>query len=130
MSDDIKRIDIKEWRAQGYLQEVNRLFFHPLGLALEVVTEDCGKCEGAGQDAGTPCDECGGDGKTERLGGIWDEREDPEGFLFGPGELDPEKIEFVKAEFEKRMGHRETLLAPGRNFQFPGDNLETEPDAS
>jgi hypothetical protein len=36
---DIKRIDIADFRAAGYL-EANRLFFHPLGLALEVVVED------------------------------------------------------------------------------------------
>ena len=36
MSDDIKRIDIAEFRRLGLLQEANRRFFHPLGLALEV----------------------------------------------------------------------------------------------
>lgn len=65
--DDIKRIDIAEFREFGYLQEVNRLFFHPLGLALEVVREDDG---------------------TERLGGVWDYRDDPEGIRFGDGVQD------------------------------------------
>lgn len=36
IDDNINRIDIKEFRELGYLQEVNRLFFHRLGLALEV----------------------------------------------------------------------------------------------
>lgn len=31
-----KRMNIKEFREEGYLQEVNRQFFHPLGLALEL----------------------------------------------------------------------------------------------
>ena len=38
--NDVKRIDIKEFRAKGFLQEVNREFFHPLGLALEVIIND------------------------------------------------------------------------------------------
>lgn len=37
MADDIKRIDAAEFQAEGYLQEVNRRFLHPLGLALEAV---------------------------------------------------------------------------------------------
>lgn len=42
MSDDIKRMPIKEFRGAGYLHEVNRLVLHPLGLAMEVqvVKED------------------------------------------------------------------------------------------
>lgn len=58
----IKRINIKEFRAFGYLQEVNRLFLHPLGLALEVVVDE--------------------DDGSEKLGGIWDYRDDPEGLIF------------------------------------------------
>ena len=33
---DIERISIQEFRDKGYLQETNRQFLHPLGLALEV----------------------------------------------------------------------------------------------
>lgn len=62
MSNNIKYIDIKEFREFGFLQELNRHFLHPLGMALEVIIEDDG---------------------TERLGGIWDYRDDPEGMLFG-----------------------------------------------
>ena len=58
---DIKRIDIKEFREQGYLQEANRRFFHPLGLALEVVVDD---------------------GRNEKLGGVWDYREDDQGVYY------------------------------------------------
>lgn len=57
----VSRMDIAEFRQRGYLQEANRLFFHPLGLALEVIIELDG---------------------SERLGGIWDYRDDPEGVLF------------------------------------------------
>ena len=58
---DIKRMDITEFRELGFLQEVNRRFLHPLGLALEVVLEPDG---------------------TEHLGGVWDYRDDPEGMIF------------------------------------------------
>ena len=58
----IKRMNLNEFQKEGYLQEVNRLFFHPLGLALEVVVNN--------------------DGEIESLGGIWDYRADPEGMLF------------------------------------------------
>jgi len=58
----IKRMNIKEFRELGFLQEANRLFFHPLGLALEVIIED--------------------DSGETRLGGIWDYRDDPEGIFF------------------------------------------------
>lgn len=57
-----KRMTVKEFREQGYLQEVNRLFLHPLGLALEVVKEDDG---------------------SERFGEVWDERDDDEGIIYG-----------------------------------------------
>ena len=60
--DTVKRMDIKEFRELGYLQELNRRFLHPLGLALEVVHHDDG---------------------TEVLGGIWDYRDDEEGIRFG-----------------------------------------------
>ncbi len=62
MSDEIKRIDVAEFQAEGYLQEVNRRFLHPLGLALEVLRHDDG---------------------TVALGGVWDYRDDPEGMAFG-----------------------------------------------
>ena len=57
----IKYMDIKEFVELGYLQEANRKFFHPLGLALEATK--------------------GEDGNWF-LSGVWDYREDPEGNLF------------------------------------------------
>ncbi len=74
MSRDIKRIDPKEFQEFGYLQEVNRQFLHPLGLALEVII--------------------GEDNKVS-LGGIWDCRDDPLGILFADGQLDKEKTSRV-----------------------------------
>ncbi len=70
MSDEIKYIDIGEFCERGYLQEANRQFFHPLGLALEVTVEEDG---------------------SARLGGVWDYREDPEGIVFdGPADYGPD----------------------------------------
>ncbi len=71
MNDNIKRMDVKEFREMGLLAEVNRTFFHPLGLALEVSVEDDG---------------------TESLGGIWDYREDPEGILYSEKNFPDERI--------------------------------------
>ena len=57
----IKQMSAKDFREQGFLRELNRLFLHPLGLALEVVVEDDG---------------------TERFGEVWDYRHEPEGLAF------------------------------------------------
>lgn len=85
---EINRIDIKEFREKGYLQEVNRRFLHPLGLALEIVIDDDG---------------------NEKLGGIWDYRDDTEGIYFDIQNSDTERInrfiensEFIEKEFEER----------------------------
>lgn len=73
---DVKRIDIKEFREKGYLQEVNRCFLHPLGLALEITIEEDG---------------------TEKLKGIWDYRDDEEGIHFGLKDSNEERIDhFLK----------------------------------
>lgn len=60
--NNIKKIDIKEFREKGYLQELNRQFLHPLGMALEIIQDE---------DTG-----------EEKLGGIWDYREDEKGIYF------------------------------------------------
>lgn len=89
---DIRRIDIKEFREKGFLQEANRQFFHPHGLALEVVVNEDG---------------------TEQLGGVWDYRDDAEGIIFG-APLTPEmrrKRDIVAAEHERHREARCRLLA-------------------
>lgn len=92
MSKEIKRIDIKEFRESGYLQELNRKFLHPLGLALEIITEEDG---------------------TEKLGGIWDYRDDAEGIIYDLKKSSKERKEafvrkatFVQNELEKRSKTR------------------------
>jgi len=93
---EIKRMDIKEFRRKGYLQEINRMFLHPLGLALEINLNVDG---------------------SETLGGIWDYREDKEGIYFDVANSDEERLEwfkekaqFVKDEFLNRYDDREDKL--------------------
>ncbi len=65
----MKWMNVSEFVAFGYLQEVNRQFLHPLGLALAVATLEDG---------------------TVKLAGIVDYRDDPEGMVFeglGPAEI-------------------------------------------
>lgn len=91
-----KYIDIKEFREAGYLQELNRQFLHPLGLALEVVQETDG---------------------TESIGGIWDYREDAEGMYYDLKNSADARIEkfsdnllFIEREKFKRKNAREKLF--------------------
>ena len=82
MGDQIKKINLTEFRDFGFLQEVNRLFFHPLGLALEVRAKST--------------DEEHTKYEVRSLGGVWDYREDAEGVLFGIGMIDQDKIDRVE----------------------------------
>ena len=84
-----KTINIQEFQRLGYLQEVNRRFFHPLGLALAVDDPE--------------------DGTSWTLGSIWDEREDPEGWFFDTSTLDQGKADFIDAEIKKRRKVRESV---------------------
>lgn len=90
MSDtDIRLMDLNEFRDEGFLQEVNRLFFHPRGLALCVDYDDDTQ-------------------QVTGLAGIWDYRDDPEGIIFGAGVIDPEKIAKVERQ---RQVHHSTRIA-------------------
>ena len=87
----INYMDLDEFRDLGYLQEVNRQFFHPLGLAL-VWNED--------------------DDGTITLSGVWDDRDDPEGWYMETSKRDERgaeearKAAFIAAEREKRVEAR------------------------
>jgi len=96
MEDTIKRIDIKEFREKGYLQEINRRFLHPLGLALEVEIADDG---------------------SEHLSGVWDYRDDSEGIHYDISNSNSdrkerfiEKKNFIDAEFETKSNTRKEIL--------------------
>ena len=90
MKDKIKRIDIKEFREFGFLQELNRQFLHPMGLALEVVKDDNG---------------------NEVLGGIWDYRDDPEGIVFDIANSDDERIKRFQENEERVKKHIDKMIA-------------------
>jgi molecular chaperone GrpE len=92
---EIKKIDIKDFRENGYLQEANRRFFHPLGLALEVSIED---------------------GK-ELISGVWDYREDKEGIYYDIQNSESERKEkflknknFIDSELKERGEIRKSEL--------------------
>ncbi len=87
---DIKRLDMAEFRNLGLLQEANRQFFHPLGLALEWTDGD----------EETPA----------RITSAWDYRDDPEGMIFAEGQLDPAKAKLVADERARHVAAREALL--------------------
>ena len=88
-TDGIKRMDIKEFRDIGLLQELNRMFLHPLGLALEVTVDDRG---------------------NHALGGIWDYRDDPEGMLFGDSDIDAQKADEIAQFIAKKHRERQSVL--------------------
>ncbi|MBW2632388.1 MAG: hypothetical protein JRC90_11665 [Deltaproteobacteria bacterium] len=91
---DIKKMTAKEFMELGLLQEVNRRFLHPMGLALEVVIDDAD-------------DSC-------VFGGVWDYRDDEEGMVFGEkistSDVFKEKAERVNDMFEGKRDYRENNL--------------------
>jgi hypothetical protein len=103
----IKRMDISEFREIGFLQEANRKFFHPHGLALEVVVEEDG---------------------TERLGGIWDYRDDPEGIFYEPEDLSHWRVERVRDIREKKIDRRVSRGCYANGVQgLPGLTEDEQP---
>lgn len=101
---DIKHMDIKEFVERGFLQEANRLFFHPHGLALEVFVTDDGM----------------------KLAGIWDSRDDPEGIVFDDltTEEAKAKAKHVSAEWTKHAIRREEMF--GSDIQPIGSKWPKE----
>lgn len=83
-------IEPVEFAAVGYLHEVNRLLLHPLGLALEVVTDAAGK--------------------PIRYGRVRDERGDPEGIIMGDSILSSEKAAGVDRLWTQRFEARHAAL--------------------
>ena len=78
--EESKKINLKEFREKGYLQEVNRRLLHPLGLTLEVIVEDDG---------------------SERLGGVQDYRDAEDGIYYGLSDADFDwklKLNFLKKQ--------------------------------
>lgn len=90
----VKIMDLDEFCDVGFLQEANRQFFHPHGLALEVFAE--------------------GDkshrGPVLYISGVWDDRDDPLGMAFGDGVIDPEKARRVEEELSRHIEARVVMF--------------------
>lgn len=91
-----KIIEPKEFREHGYLQEINRRFLHPLGLALTITIDKNGK---------------------EQLGPILDYRNNEEGIFFDIKNSNNKRKEnfiknkkFVDSQFLKKKKLRKKIL--------------------
>lgn len=89
MADEQKYMSVQEFREAGYLQELNRRFLHPLGLAIEVVVQA---------------------NNQEYFGRIWDDRDDPEGLMYGPDTMEAEKAVRIENELVERFATRKEKL--------------------
>lgn len=84
-------LSVAEFRELGYLQEVNRRFLHPLGLALVATT-----FEG-----------------FEVIRGVRDDRADPEGIIYAPGTIpgaERERAATIDREWSYRSAARQSRL--------------------
>lgn len=138
---DIKYMNIKEFREKGFLQEANRLFFHPCGLALEVACKDCSGCLAIFGNIAPDCPVCHGDGADpegeEYISGVWDYRDDPEGIYFGFTEDNDytkeswQKHQNVTEEAKRHRDAREALFKtvyPGIRVEDPAIEPIIKPD--
>lgn len=93
-NDRPKTINIKEFHDLGFLQEANRQFFHPLGLALEIVIDypkDTTKEELEKYPKAIDHPNA-----IYKLNAVWDYREDPEGNIYDLKNSNPERIELFR----------------------------------
>jgi hypothetical protein len=127
---DVRYMDIGEFCDIGFLQEANRLYFHPHGMALAIslgfadrdaVTDwlaeptmvefaeqhDIDVTDAFVDNAWATIQALELD--RPRLLGVWDGRDDPEGFLFVEG-CDSEKVDRVFAELTKHLPTRVELM--------------------
>ncbi len=72
IDNTIKKMDVKEFRELGLIQEINRKILHPIGMALEVTIDENGE---------------------ESLTGVWDYRDDKEGIIYDLKNSDRKRIE-------------------------------------
>lgn len=100
----INKMSVKEFRENGYLQELNRQFLHPLGLALEINIVD----------------------GEEYISGIWDYRNDKIGIIYDLENSNRERIE----RFQKNAAfveEQKQKISPNR-IQLFGDIIEPIPN--
>jgi hypothetical protein len=98
MNDKIKVLSLKDFVELGYLQELNRQFLHPRGLALAVIQDKDG---------------------TIKFGEIWDARDDIEGWQFDDLNTKESQLkkEKVKQEYEKHLKVRNKLFKTKKGIQ-------------
>lgn len=94
----MKWVDLKEFINEGYLQELNRRFLHPLGMALAFSLEESGEI---------------------KLKGVQDYRDDPEGMSFGvfsSEELKQQERLRKKQNVDKLWAERESSRVEALGF--------------
>jgi hypothetical protein len=149
-----KYLDAAEFQRVGFLQEANRLFFHPLGLALSVLQitgswDDEVLSEGMGawvydvaealravrddavrdedalrEEALAVCKRLWPEGSVH-LDGVWDSRDDPEGFYFADG-VDTDKALAVDAVRQEHFRARFKMFGADGE-RVPPPTLDVQP---
>ena len=124
----INYMDIKEFREKGYLQEANRRFFHPLGLALYIEQNDGNRFKVFFYYLKIALKHLFNT-ETEIIAGVWDYREDPEGNIFDYKNSDNERIKnsikksnYIDGEIRTRIEIRTALF--GYTNVFSGSEIE------
>ena len=92
----MKYMDLKEFVEKGLLQEVNRQFFHPLGLAICFTKSDDDKYT---------------------IDSVMDCRDDPEGFMFKQEDLSVDKFYYVRDLYETKAAVRKRLFGTNSSIQ-------------
>lgn len=97
-------MEIKEFREKGYLQEINRRFLHPIGLALMVEVDDDGH---------------------EIINGIIDNRDEIDGMYYNLANSSNEKL--MRFKNNKIFIDNEIIKYGGYRFENSGFNIEPIP---
>lgn len=149
--DDHKLINPREFKDVGFLQEANRLFFHPHGMALAITRvtdgegapihsmalrsdeydELCALLTSGGASAGL-VEKIHGAAKYDVgdawISGVWDSRDDPEGVIFGDRPEDKTaKAERVEAERKRHYEARCALFGVPRDIAAAVVGADIEP---
>ncbi len=106
---EIKYVSIKEFRDFGYLQEVNRLFLHPLGMSLVI---DDNPATGA------------------KLAGILDYRDNAAGVIFDCANMPKDVLADMKMkQYRVQQQWRERADAREQEFGWALEDIRAKPDA-
>lgn len=103
-SDNLNWMDIKSFRSIGFLQEVNRQFFHPLGLCLVTDVDDEG---------------------NESIVGVLDYRNSEGGLYYGLKDADDTKI--TEFRYNALQVRKQLDYAKDSRVERLGDLVEAIP---